>query len=513
MSLGEINEEIFSIFSIYKDFELRSKMLEYIRKDLRDKMELFLEKRKRLENLELSSNAYINDFLVNSEMHYMYIPKSEIFISYNGEEFKIINESEILHEILSGISQDKELQPWKYRIKTSIIKSIKEKSLFDIIPESHTIQFVLNHMSPLIFDTKEEAKYFLALLGDNILKKNPDHIHLIDLHAKDFITALEENVFHHFKHSYHTNTTFKYNWHEHPYDKCHILHFTKSSSSSSCWKSFIKYHILDILAVAVHYSNRYGSSEEYILSKSNGNPKLKRVLFLKDKTKEGIIEEFLAQKIISVDDKTLSIGWNEMYYIWKIYLSENELPLILFKNTLKELIHKQFAFDDTNGFLGITSPHLLFITNLKEFWSKNLVGSATDEFEISELCDIYNTWLEEKHGNKNELISEKNMETLLDHFYSIKTHDSKTIENIKCLLWDKQLEMKTIIDDIKLSYNFYPEMNEKSIQCVYMDYCSKAKAKFNYKTVSKKYFEKYINQVIPDKYIKKKRILNDYWIN
>ena len=88
-------------------------MLEYIRKDLRDKMELFLEKRKRLENLELSSNAYINDFLVNSEMHYMYIPKSEIFISYNGEEFKIINESEILHEILSGISQDKELQPWK----------------------------------------------------------------------------------------------------------------------------------------------------------------------------------------------------------------------------------------------------------------------------------------------------------------------------------------------------------------------------------------------------------------
>ena len=191
MSLGEINEEIFSIFSIYKDFELRSKMLEYIRKDLRDKMELFLEKRKRLENLELSSNAYINDFLVNSEMHYMYIPKSEIFISYNGEEFKIINESEILHEILSGISQDKELQPWKYRIKTSIMKSIKEKSLFDIIPESHTIQFVLNHMSPLIFDTKEEAKYFLALLGDNILKKNSDHIHLIDLHAKDFITALE----------------------------------------------------------------------------------------------------------------------------------------------------------------------------------------------------------------------------------------------------------------------------------------------------------------------------------
>ena len=89
----------------------------------------------------------------------------------------------------------------------------------------------------------------------------------------------------------------------------------------------------------------------------------------------------------------------------------------------------------------------------------------------------------------------ENMETLLDHFYSIKTPSSKIIQNVKCLLWDKQTEMKTIIDDIKLSYKFYPEMYEKSVQCVYMDYCSKAKAKFNYKTVSKKYFEKYINRL------------------
>ena len=73
--------------------------------------------------------------------------------------------------------------------------------------------------------------------------------------------------------------------------------------------------------------------------------------------------------------------------------------------------------------------------------------------------------------------------------------------------------MKIIIEDIKLSYKFYPGMYEKSIQNTYMEYCMKAKNKFDYKTVSKNYFEKYINQVIPDKYIKKKRILNDYWIN
>ncbi len=510
--LGRINDEILSVYNTYNTPELHDKILEFLQKDLPDKMESYLEKKRRFENLELSSSAYINDFLVNSEMNYMYIPNSEIFISYNGENFKLINESDILYEILSGISSHKELMPWKYKIKNLIMKAIKEKTLFDIIPESYTIQFVLNHVTPLLLDTKEEAKYFLTLLGDAILKKNQTYIHLLELHTKDFITNLEENVFHFFKSTYHINPTIKYNWHEHEYDKCRILHFTKSTASSSCWYSFIKYHILDIIAVAVHYSKRYGNSEEYILSKLEGNPKLERVLFLKDKTKESLVDKFIKEKIISVNDKTLTVGWNEIFYIWKIFLYDHELPNVIFKNNLRQILCEKLE-NNTSEFIGITSPHLNFITNLKEFWSTNINKCETDEFEISEICDIYNEWLETNSGNKKERINEKNMETLLDHFYSIKTKDSKIITSICCLLWNKQQEMKTIIEDIKLSFNFYPEMYEKSIQGLYMDYCSKAKAKFNYRTVSKKYFEKYINQVIPDKYIKKKRILNDYWIN
>ena len=513
-TLGKIHAEVINIYNTYNTPELHDKILEFIQKDLTDKLESFLERKKRNEILEINSNAYINDFIVNSEMSYVFIPNSEIFISYNGEHFKLINESEILHEILSGISQHKDLLPWKYKIKNLIMKSIKEKTLFDIIPESHTIQFVLNHITPLILDTKEEAKYFLTVLGDNILKKNSDYTHLADLQTRDFITNLEENVFHFFKNSYHINTTFKYNWHEHPYNKCRVFHFTKSTSSPSCWRSFIKYHILDIIAVAVHYSNRYNSSEEYILSKFRGNPKLARVLFLKDQTTETLIHRFIEDKIVLVSDLTIKIGWKEMYFIWKMWLLDNEMPHIMFKNTIKEEISKLLTYyPDEKSFGGATSNQLLFITNLKEFWTENIKTSQTDEFEISELCDIYNTWLEEKHTGENGTITEKNMETLLEHFYSIKIEDTKIIKNLSCVLWDKQGEMKIIIEDIKLSYKFYPGMYEKSIQNIYMEYCMKAKNKFDYKTVSKKYFEKYINQVIPDKYIQKKRILNDFWIN
>ena len=92
------------------------------------------------------------------------------------------------------------------------------------------------------------------------------------------------------------------------------------------------------------------------------------------------------------------------------------------------------------------------MTNLKQFWSTNILKCETDEFEISELCDIYNEWLETNSGNKKERINEKNMETLLDHFYSIKTKDSKIITSICCLLWNKQQEMKNIIVMLLISY-------------------------------------------------------------
>ena len=48
---------------------------------------------------------------------------------------------------------------------------IKEQSLFNTIPESATVQYVINFFTPTLFDTKEDVKHFMALIGDNILNK------------------------------------------------------------------------------------------------------------------------------------------------------------------------------------------------------------------------------------------------------------------------------------------------------------------------------------------------------
>ena len=62
-------------------------------------------------------------------------------------------------------------QQWKFKIKTNIIKIIKESCLFSTIPESETIQYILNNIYPNIFKTKNHIKHFLTIVGDNILGK------------------------------------------------------------------------------------------------------------------------------------------------------------------------------------------------------------------------------------------------------------------------------------------------------------------------------------------------------
>ena len=75
---------------------------------------------------------------------YYYINSSDLFISYDSENFKVEKEDDILYKILSSISQDENLKPWKYKIKISVIKKIKESTILNLIPERFTIQKCIN---------------------------------------------------------------------------------------------------------------------------------------------------------------------------------------------------------------------------------------------------------------------------------------------------------------------------------------------------------------------------------
>ena len=204
----------------------------------------------------------------------------------------------------------------------------------------------------------------------------------------------------------------------------------------------------------------------------------------------------------------VKMTFDELLYIWKVFLKKNKLPNILFFKELNQIVDNILTSKD-GFFVGVISQELSVTQHLHQFWRENIT-SSDDEYEVSELLDIYLEWLKE-NGYKNKDLNEDNFLTLIEHFFKTDIEDNKIIKNINCKLWNKIKEIKVVIKDIRVSYNFSPDMFEKGITNIYQEYCNRAKSKFNYRIVSKKYFEKYINKIIPKKFIIGRKISNDFW--
>jgi len=513
MSLPKIIQRLTEIYKTYGK-QHQEKLYEFIDKELPERMKLHLQREHRREQLEQKSDYYINNFLHNRGIEYFYLPISNIFVAYDGEVTTPICENIILHEVLTGISSQKELTPWKYKIKNLMMKQLKQQTIFQFIPESHTIQSVLAHFTPTLFNTKEESKYFLTILGDNILKKHSKLIHLVDLRSKDFISSLQTHLYPYFKNTYHLDTTFKYKYHEHNYKYCRILTFSPAVAIHTYWATIVKPHLLDIISVALHYSKRFQCSDNYLLHHTFNTEIYNNIFYLKNHTEIDIINHFIKEYIVKVPKQSgLIIRWKELYYVWKFFLKEHHLPSIMFIRQLRNLLHQQLEYESSvDVYLHITSPILSYVSNIRRFWNETITTGEPDEFEISELCGLYNLWLKNEGLKKAKIVNEAVMISIVEHFYDITVLNNKCIQNIKCIMWNKQEDMKIVMRELKIQYKFSPELYERSITSIYSDYCSQAPNILQHENiVSKQYFSKYICQAIPEQYIKGNKISEHYW--
>ena len=154
---------------------------------LQQKCDIRIQREERRKTLEETADEFIREF-INSSSYY-YNTNIDLFFIYHNKTYKIINEDEIEHDIRTTITDqhNTELSTWKYKIKNQIIKKIKECDLLTSIPESETIQRILNALSPFVFKNKDSAKYFLTIIGDILLKKNTN-TYFISTKAKQFIS-------------------------------------------------------------------------------------------------------------------------------------------------------------------------------------------------------------------------------------------------------------------------------------------------------------------------------------
>ncbi len=493
------------LYNLYKDSPNTLQKLEfYIHKQLPALLDKFNEQEKRRMFLEKESNIYINEFLTNPDQQFFYIQPTDSFIKYDGENYSFINEDDLWMIILSDITEKVTLVDWKQKIKNTIIKNIKEKSLFNTIPESSTVQFVINFFTPMLLTSKEDVKYFMTLIGDNILNKNTGLSYFVPIESKSFFDALESTCQYYFRSKLNIAQSIRYRYRGEDYNKSRIVYFTKSINNKACWLSFLKDNLFNFLVVCCHYSTRYINADSYV-NKRNITFKNK-ILYLKNNTKENIIGIFLEEMILQSTDNSISL--NDIYFLWKIYLKNKNIPNTILKTEF-ELILKNKLLNNNNNFLDVKSNYLDNVKLFKRFWDVTINRDVDDEIEISEIHTLLMKWIET--NNKTSIgFTEDNLRDMIEYFYDdITVEKEKFLLNTSCNLWDKQGDM---LEAFQHKFN-KPIEKDITIYESYVMYCKYANNNGKLMTVSKKYYYKYIGKVIPNQYIINGRILLNYWNN
>tara|TARA_Y100000287_G_scaffold144572_1_gene119339 strand:- start:2707 stop:4236 length:1530 start_codon:yes stop_codon:yes gene_type:complete len=499
------------LYDLYKSSPGTLKKMDfYINEQLPGLLKKFDDQEKKNLFLEKESNKYINDFLTNPEKQYFYIKNTDIFIFYDGENYVTINEDDLWMRILTDITSKETLLGLKQKIKDTIIKKIKEKNIFPTIPESYTVQHIINFFTPVLFDTKEDVKHFMALIGDNILNKKINLHYFVPIESKIFFDTIENISQYYFGNKLNISSSIRYRYRGEDYDKSRIIYFNKTIRNKSFWLPFIKENLFNILVVCTHYSTRYINADNYAIQRNNQFKN--KIFYLKNNTKGKCIMDFFDVMINkgSDDDK---ISMNDLFFLWKIYLKNKNIPNTILKSEFDKISRNALIYKCQNNnniqFLGIKSSYLNKVKLFKKFWQNKITLDENDEIEISEMHTLLLKWLENLN-NYDTNFSEENLKDMIEYFCDdIKINDDKFLLGIKCKMWSKQ-------DDILEAFtNKFNKVLTKNILLYdsYVLYCKYSNKKNKPLTVSKQYFYKYVSNVIPYEYIKDGYILLSYWEN
>ena len=394
----ELLDIVRGLYQKYADDEyLISKLITHIKTTMPNMIQQKCDERnmreERRKTLEETSDEFIREF-INSSAYY-YNPSIDLFFVYQHNTYKIINEDEIEHDIRTTITdqQNPELSIWKYKIKNSIIKKIKERDLLSSIPESETIQRILNALTPFIFKNKDSAKYFLTIIGDILLRKNTN-TYFIPSKTKHFISELSEESYALFGTPNMMNH-IKFKFYEHKYEECRIIdvveniisfpfythnegikiglsHSMSSSSLSSLSNLNLnmvsssgistpkspshghghgsgsniiqKQSMLDLFCVAAHYSTRFNSADLFIEKHCKDHAIRQHAFYLKNITDDEIMTKFVSATMESCRNATARITWKNMLYLWKLFIEEEKIPNVFFTNVLKKHLMERFDY-------------------------------------------------------------------------------------------------------------------------------------------------------------------------
>jgi len=504
----------------YKDNEymiqrIYNHIVTYLPNTLENELKNHDKRVTRNNYLTNEQQVFIQVFL--SKNKYFYLHNTNFFYEYDGNKYLIVKEDDVIHKLLSSISKDRVLLQWKHKTKTNILRLIKDRSLFSSVPETDTIQNVLNVLYPTIFDSKNSAKYFLTIIGDNILKKNTNLIYLVTAKMKQLINELDclslmsigsNNTSNNFMTKYHEN---------HTYENCRLIKINENFSNEA-WREMLKKIGLDLLCVAAHYSTRYENSDNFIDNRSDEELKLYSY-YLKNTTPTNIVDDFCSKYIV-VGKTECRMEWKSLHFVWKQFLFNCNLPNVIYSNTLKNMFKEKYSYDsETDLFNGIISKYLPVESDFIKFWENAITEcdpNFDNELEVDELNSLFKTWSKQTSEQlmSNGNITEETMLKILKHFFpEIEIIENKFVLNITCSLWNKSNDIHDSLDYIKEQLKKEHKLALVSFDDAYTYYNKYAIANSLKFVVSKRFFEKFLYYKLADHIVYEKFIETNWFTN
>jgi len=478
---------------------------------------IYKQRDERKKQLTTDKDEFTNRFLQKN--NYFYSSQSELFLHYDGLHFKIYSEDDIQHQILTTITSEQHLMDWKHKTNNNILKRIREKTPLSAIPESATIQFVINSLCPTFFSTRNQAKYFLTIIGDNIMAKtaplgatnvanSSTNTYIISPLFKELLREISNQSYAFFGISTILNN-IKFKFYDHTYKDCRLVPYNNNNKLKKIIISTdLGKNMIDLLCVASHYSQRYGSADAF-LQKCSEEKLVEHALFLHKNPTEQIVSKFGDRTITVVPGA--KINSKNMIFLWKNYLGEQNIPNIIFYSSLKNILKDKYKYDeDSDSYLDITSAYLPLVAKFIKFWDTTMVYEGSEgegELEVDELLALFKPFNNGKHINMH--LTESLLMDLIHHFYPETTIlENKFIQQMKCTLWDKRTDVLNSLELFKLKCSEQEDFLPKSLTDAYKFYT----AGKNMINMSKRYFERIAQELINQHMDTDGLILTSWWL-
>tara|TARA_Y100000816_G_scaffold292319_1_gene286983 strand:+ start:3395 stop:4825 length:1431 start_codon:yes stop_codon:yes gene_type:complete len=443
------------IYDKYKDNKfILTKMINIIEsldKTLEEVNNNQMNKTNKMEEITKDQTDFIDKFFKH-EKKIFYVTHNNQFFIYENNDFKLLNQNDLVIHIYTLINStnNKDLIKAKFAIENKIMKEVKKNVLYKVIPTSKTIQNTLQLFTPIVFESKDIAKYFLTTLGDIILKKKNKYTFYLCEHMESLISWLSTSMSLYFGDS--INFKYKINLK----DECsNNRYFPVSNKHIS-----IDVHnsIFNIYVLSCHYSNRFENSETFLLKKCKKKDKDK---ILKLTNFDIIVDNFIMKYLI-IDNDNNNITSREMYFIWQYYIDEYMYPFIYNDRQLITVLQDKLQIVN-NRFLNIKCDMIHEVNEFIKFIETNCETSFEIEeiFDIDEILTIY----KDNINKELQLLDDDLSIRAISYFLpSYKVYDKYI--GMKCKYWNKLEDVQEFIKDnnnglYKDNYQMYDMYVEK----------------------------------------------------